>query len=168
MFEKKSYSVVLLGNSITYDFDKHLNNHYKVSGIRQFTTSQLTSILDQYVFKYDPDTCFIEGGINDIFQGIPLERTAKNYDFIVNALLHKKITPVLQSTLYVTDPYDYQTFNRDVDSLNVYLKKLAYSKGIKYLDINSLLSKDGRLSSEYTVDGVHLNGSAYKIWKSLL
>ena len=55
-----------------------------------------------------------------------------------------------------------------VDTLNTFLKKLAASRNIDYLDLNKYLSENKKLKKEYTTDGVHVNEVAYKIWYSVL
>jgi len=165
----KTYKVVMFGNSLTEggEWNKDLNRlDIKNSGTGGFTTSHFVWILDDKVIQYKPKICFIEGGINDIGVGIPLNRTFSNYQSIVDTLLKHQIEPVLQSTFYVNYPDDSITnsTNSRVDSLNIYLSSLASRKGIKYVDLNQFLSEKGRLKKELNMDGIHINGSGYKIW----
>ena len=106
------------------------------------------------------------GGINDIGIGIPLDRTFRNYQSIVDTLLRHKIDLVLQITFYVNYPNDSTTnfINSRVDSLNIYLSGLANRNGIGYVNINYLLSENSRLKKEYSRDGLHINDLGYKVW----
>ena len=40
----------------------------------------------------------------------------------------------------------------------------AHKESIEYLDINSLVSKNGFLKNELTYDGLHLNAEGYSLW----
>ncbi len=54
--------------------------------------------------------------------------------------------------------------NLVLNELNSKLGKLAAIKGIRYIDINAALKdKNGELNSEYTLEGLHMNGSGYKM-----
>ena len=95
-----------------------------------------------------------------------MKRTFRNYQSIVDTILRHKIEPVLQSTFYVNYPNDSTTnfINSRVDSLNSYLSVLANKNGIGYIDLNYLLSENGRLKKEYSRDGLHINDLGYDIW----
>jgi alpha-glucosidase len=156
----------MFGNSKTAQGEwslKMRRSDVKNSGTGSYTTSQFIMILDRAVIKYNPRICFIEGGINDIGDGIPLTRTIQNYKSIVDTLLKYDIEPVLQSTIFTCLPND-SLDNVKVDSLNIFLKNLAISKNLEYIDLNEYLSENKRLKPEYTKDGIHLEENAYKIW----
>ena len=162
----RTYKIVMLGNSFTsrghwnYDLKR---TDIKNSGVGGNTTSQYVGLLKKTVIKYQPEICFIEGGTNDIGLGIPLSRTFKNYESIVDTLLEFKIEPVIQSTFYVNQPGD-SVVNSKIDSLNLFLTELASKRNVIFLNMNSLLSENKRLKSEFSKDGVHINDKAYKIW----
>lgn len=166
----QQYTIVMFGNSITANgqWDTGLGrSDVKNSGTGGFTTSHFVWIMKDQVLKYQPKVCFLEGGINDIGVGIPLERTFKNYESLVDTLLSHHIIPVLQSTLYVNFTNNEKEnihHNQMVESLNAYLKKLAASRNIEYIELNNDLSYNHRLKKEYTTDGVHVNDAAYMIW----
>lgn len=171
---QQQYNIVMFGNSITANgkWDKGLTRQdVKNSGTGGFTTSHFVWIIKDQVLKYQPKICFLEGGINDIGVGIPLERIYKNYESLVDTLIRHKIIPVLQSTLYVNFPnneVENNHHNSMVDSLNIFEKNLSESRRIEYLDLNKFLSKNKKLKMEYTTDGVHVNDEAYRIWYSEL
>jgi len=49
------------------------------------------------------------------------------------------------------------------------LRELAKEFNYEYIDIFSLLSDlENKLDTEYTLDGLHLNGQAYLVWKAVL
>jgi lysophospholipase L1-like esterase len=56
--------------------------------------------------------------------------------------------------------------NPDVIALNNEIKRLAAENGYTYVDLAAKLTDaDGRLPSELTLDGFHLNESGYRIWR---
>lgn len=162
-------NIIMFGNSIIAgaDWNELLERtDVRNSGRSGFTTSHYVMIMEDQVIKYRPDLCFIEGGINDIGVGIPLERVKLNFQKIVDRLLDEDITPILSSVIYVN--YKEEKLNREnevmIDKINDFLQELAASKQIMYFDTNSFLSKNKRLKREFTTDGVHLTSSAYQIW----
>lgn len=171
---QQSYNIVMFGNSITANgkWDTGLGRaDVKNSGTGGFTTSHFVWIIQDQVLTYQPDICFLEGGINDIGVGIPLERIYQNYQSLIDTLLSHKIIPVLQSTLFVNFPDNEKEnnhHNQMVENLNTFLQSLAKSRKIEFMDLNQYFSENNRLKIEFTTDGVHLNEAAYKIWYAAL
>ena len=161
----RNYNIVMYGNSITAggNWNKELcRRDIKNCGTCGFTTSHFLIGLKVQVVDYKPKICFVEGGINDILVGIPLSRTFKNYESIIDTLVKYKIKPVIQSTLYILYNDGYTNFK--VDSLNCFLVDLSRRKGISYIDLNKSLSENRRLKNVFTTDGIHINENAYQIW----
>ena len=55
-----------------------------------------------------------------------------------------------------------------VKKLNADLMLMCKEKGIDYLDINSVLSKNEALIMDYSTDGTHLNEEGYNKWGDFL
>jgi alpha-glucosidase len=164
----KNYNIVMFGNSLTAQgkWNAGLNRTDVLnSGTGGFTTSHFVMILNGAVIKHNPKICFIEGGINDIGVGIPLNRTFINYQSLIDTLIAHKIEPIIQSVLY-TNTIDDSLTNSLVDSLNIFLRNITYEKRLVFLDLNNKLSKNKKLMKVFTTDGVHINESAYQIWYS--
>lgn len=166
---RKTYTVVMFGNSLTShgNWTRELNrNDVRNAGTAGYNTYNLLQAVDKHVIRHKPKICFVEGGINDLGLGVPVEDIAKNFRLIVDKLQKNNIEPVLQSTLYVHYPWKItnKTTNAQVDSLNNFLSNLAIEKNINFLDLNIRLTENGLLKKEYHVDGLHLNEKAYKIW----
>ncbi|MBK7552762.1 MAG: hypothetical protein IPI61_14410 [Syntrophaceae bacterium] len=54
-------------------------------------------------------------------------------------------------------------------NLNEDLKDFVPQKGVAYLDWNRhFLDEAGGLSAKYSIDGRHLSGSGYRLWKELI
>lgn len=159
-------TIVMFGDSITKGGDWATllgRSDVKNSGFPGFTTSHLVWLLKENVIDLNPRVCFLEGGINDIGVGIPLERTKSNYRSLIDGLKEHQIVPVVQSILYQQDNPESKV---QVDSLNSYLNAYCQSKGVYYLDINGKLSSSKGLNAQYTTDGTHINQEAYGIWAS--
>nr|WP_313770069.1 hypothetical protein [[Scytonema hofmanni] UTEX B 1581] len=76
----------------------------------------------------------------------------------------------MQSVLPVNNKvYLYWQDNNNVVKINSGLKNLAKEFNYEYIDIFSLLlDSENNLDTKYTVDGLHLNGEAYLVWKAVL
>lgn len=55
--------------------------------------------------------------------------------------------------------------NKDVIALNNYVERLAKKHNDYYIDLYSKVSKNNQLKSSFTVDGLHLKGQGYAVWK---
>lgn len=169
--QQQRYRVIMFGNSLIEnggDWNKLLNRKdVKNSGRGGFTTSHFVWLLKDQVLKYKPEICFLEGGVNDIGVGIPLERIKKNYQSMVDTLLAHHIKPVLNAVLYTNQPASPGDRKRDadkIDAVNTFLLHLSKGKNIPMIDLNPQLSSNRTLNSQYTTDGVHLTNEAYDIW----
>ncbi|MBC7914404.1 MAG: hypothetical protein H7Y07_09810 [Pyrinomonadaceae bacterium] len=165
----QQYDTVFFGDAIIEggDWASWLNSKIKKSGHPYMTTSTFVGSLNDQVIAYHPKTCYLEGGVNDALAGITLERTCSNYRSMIDTLLKHNITPVIQSTLYVNLPKD-SLINRHIDSLNLYLASISKERNLRFIDVNSKLSTNKRLRSEYTNDGMHLTKEGYDRWVALI
>lgn len=166
-----SADVVFLGNSITFGgaWNELLGRERIVNrGIGGDNTVGMLHRL-QYVYQLKPKLCFVMAGINDIYADVPVERIFYNYKQIIDTLVIHRITPVIQSTLFVNPKWKRAAEkNIEVKELNRLLMEYAVGKNIEYVDLNALLSINDTLKEEYTTDGVHLTGAAYDRWRTLL
>lgn len=164
--KEKSKTIAMLGNSLTAGGNWNLllsrNDVINVgTGHGGFTTSHYVFLLENEVIRHRPKICFIEGGINDISVGIPLQRVKGNIQSLIDTLKVNKIIPVLTMTFHTS--FDTAK-NKMVDSLNKIINELATKNGVQLIDLNKELSENGFLKKSYTTDGTHLNDSAYPIW----
>ncbi len=59
--------------------------------------------------------------------------------------------------------------NDDIIKLNKHLKELASEPGVQYIDLSSFfIDNKYQLDKQFSSDGLHLNGKAYQLWKSLV
>lgn len=182
IYKPLNTKVVMLGNSLTHGVDWNMllgRNDVAEMGIVSDVLSGYYNRLT-YVTKLKPKACFVLGGLNDLYQWIPVETIFEDYQKVVERLQRNGITVVIQSTLYAGRDWgkDWIAANNpdvnaaevnaerniQVDRLNNMLKEYALKKNIEYIDLNSLMSRGNYLRSELTYDGVHLNAAGYKIW----
>lgn len=165
---KSKVDVVMYGDSITAEgnWDSLFPGVDIVnSGMSGNTTSGLIKSLKVKVLNYEPNVCFLEGGINDILDGIATERTIRNYSTLVDSLTTHEITPILQSVILTTD----SSLNTRVDTLNNALKAIAIKKKLIFLDLNEKLAQRGFLKAEFSRDSfIHLNKTAYPVWAEII
>ena len=167
IYKLKDVKIVMLGNSITkgvswnelLGYDKIVNR-----GISRDITSKFLLRLDD-IISINPKYCFIMGGINDLYDDIPVDTVFSNYLKIINRLIDNNIIPVIQSTLYVSPQWKrHIEKNEEVAKLNSLLIKLALEKNLLFVNVNNVLSDGKILIDDYTTDGVHLNAKGYKLW----
>lgn len=172
-------NVVLLGDSITEGFDvaKHfpgrrvLNRGVGADVIGNAMPADdprgVLRRLDSSVFDCAASDVFILIGINDLNTGRTVESMVEGYRELLSRL--RKNAPLLrvyvQSVLPTRGSHDKQ--NASVIRFNEQLKNLAGEFECDYLDLHSLMrDSEGRLKAEFTADGLHINDSAYAVWKT--
>jgi lysophospholipase L1-like esterase len=167
VYKLKNVKIVMLGNSITQgvNWNELLGRDKIVNrGISRDITSKFLLRLDD-IISINPKYCFIMGGINDLYDDIPVDSVFTNYSKIVNRLIDNNIIPVIQSTLFVSPQWKrHMEKNKEVAELNSLLIKLAIERKLYFLNVNSVLSDGKNLIDDFTTDGVHLNAAGYKLW----
>lgn len=178
----KKANIIMLGNSLTDggNWSELLGRKGVVN--RGIIGDVLEGYLNrmQYVYNLRPKVCFIEGGINDIYNWKPVKKIFEQYIRVIKILKKHGITPVIQSTLYTAPKWGEEWIannnpdlkpaeinkerNREVDKLNSLLKEYARQNKIIFVNLNKLMSSHGFLRSSLTWDGAHLKASGYKIW----
>lgn len=173
---KQNYEIIMLGDSITAGGNwEQLLKGYNVAnyGIPGDTTDGMLLRLEE-IYMASPkkifimigtnDTAFINPNLNDDYTIITV---FNNYQKIVNSLRKNGIEVIIQSTLNVLSENTGRS-NAEINRLNNLLKIFCSENDIKYLDINSVLTKNGLLQEQYTSDGLHLNEKGYEQWKLLI
>ena len=167
--ENNTYKIAMLGDSIIDwgEWNELLERNDIINrGISGDSTDGILNRIDG--INSSVSKVFIMIGINDLGQGKSVAYVFNNYKKIVTMLKQKNMQPIIQSTLFV-DPVKIQDRkNSDIEELNNKLKIYAIENDLVYIDINMKLSKDKKLRSNYSYDGLHLNGDGYKAWKEVL
>ncbi|MHB8261354.1 MAG: GDSL-type esterase/lipase family protein [Bacteroidia bacterium] len=168
------YKAIFLGNSLTELFD--LNYYFKDStllncGIVGDFSEGLLKRLDAIV-KLKPEKIFIEIGINDIIEKIPLDEICSNYEQLITKI--QKESPdtriYIQSNLpVIINRPSFLSDNKDVNDLillqNKNLQIIAQKYKATYIDIYSSFVKEKNLGDLFIWDGIHLTPKGYKIWR---
>jgi len=127
-------------------------------GIGGETTTGLIKRLE--FINNKPDKILIMIGTNDI-----LSECRQSQEILAN---YQKIVDYFDSQVYVHSilPTRIGKFNHKIQQINGQLKS-QYSH--KYIDLYSyLVDKDNQLDSDYTEDGIHLNGKGYLLWHKII
>lgn len=167
IYQTRHADIVMLGNSITHgvNWNELMNRGNIVE--RGIPSDILNGYLSRmsYIYKLTPKLCCIMGGVNDIYSGIPIETVFNNYIKVIGLLKNKGITPVIQSTLFVSTKWPAaKEKSPEIAKLNKMLSEYAFKNKIDFLDLNSKMAFNGLLFEDITYDGVHLNAKGYKIW----
>lgn len=135
-----------------------------------------TKSAKDYAVDMQPKRIFIMLGSNAMGAGTNFDTVASQYSELVSALKSGcpksmicviSIPPVTKNS---SSAASAKIDNDDIDGMNVKLKNMAKTLGVKYYDLNSLLSDDdGYFMEEYAEkDGLHFLGSTYKVLLSAL
>lgn len=171
VYTPQKIKIVMLGDSITYEADwNELLSRTDVAnrGVSGDITEGFINRLSD-IYELTPEICMIMGGFNDIVRGIPVSDIFASITKIIEGLQANNITPIIQSTLFVSAKrQDWKELNERVSELNRMLKDYGKANDIVFIDVNKELSKNGALEPSYTYDGVHLLGNGYRKWKDLI
>jgi len=167
--------ILFLGDSLTDECewielfaDLRIGNR----GISGDTTDGILARLAQ-VTEYHPEKIFLLIGINDLLNEgkSPLE-ISQNYRIILSNI--QRDAPATQVFIQSVLPVNSQVYGVPLASskvleLNFDLQELAKEFSFPYIDLFTHLSdSQDQLDAQYTLDGVHLNGSAYSVWKNVI
>ncbi len=169
----RSDAIVMLGNSITQscEWSELLENPKIVNrGIAGDMTGGMMVRLEE-ITKYHPAKIFLMIGINDL-SVISKEKIIENYKSIVNQIVEKSPSTklYLQSILPVNNEVrNSGKSNDDILFLNEKIQDIASNYGLVYVNLHPLfVDSEGRLKTNLTQDGIHLDVEGYLIWKKEL
>jgi lysophospholipase L1-like esterase len=171
--------IIFLGDSLT-DWcqwsELFQNVKIKNRGIGGDRTDGILFRLDE-ILSSSPEKIFIMIGINDLADGIDSEEVYKKYKNIIQRISEKSpgtkiyiqsLLPVNVQLLAKYYPRSKIT-NENIQKLNDSLEDLSSKFQLNYIDLYALFKTDkDQLDERFTYDGLHLNGSAYLIWKSTI
>ncbi len=159
--------IVMFGDSITEWGPWNEALDYKIAnrGIAGDTTMGMLKRIDTSI-AVKPKLVCVMAGINDLAQGYGVEQVFANYEEMLGIWKESGCQVLVQSTLLVGKRL--VALNSQVNDLNQRLQALCSQEGIEYLDVNSVLEKQGMLDAKYSCDDLHLNAKAYRQWLVLL
>jgi lysophospholipase L1-like esterase len=179
-FEEKDFNtlyhsqpqIVMFGNSMMkkMNWDELLGREDVINrGVNVDITDGMVARIDE-VIALRPKIIFIEGGINDVDNGVSRDHILSNYRELVNRIKAAGIVPVINAVNQVCDFYpESKTVNASIRTLNTGLHALATETGVAIIDLNPQLAPQGELRPEFARgDGCHLTSKAYRIWKAAI
>jgi len=110
-------------------------------------------------------TVAVMAGINDLRLGEPAEQVLTRYEQLIQKLSAPDRCIIVQSTLLTRG---VEPVNESVRALNRDLAQTCDGRRCRFLDLNSVLAPEGELLPELTVDGLHLTGKGYSLWRDAL
>ena len=162
--------IIFLGNSITDGCEwseLFQNPNIKNRGIGGDDTDGILERLTE-VTESQPAKIFILIGTNDLAKGKTVEYIVENYKKIISRIISESPDTkiYIQSELPTDDAIHFTRKNSDLMLINEKLKDVAKDNKLVYIDLFSLFaSGDNKLDKKYSLDGLHLNGEAYLLWK---
>ena len=178
-----SGSIVFLGDSLTEEFilNEYFHEKYVLNrGIYGDTTTGVLGRMEESVYTLLPSKVFILIGTNDLDKTndkpeIIAERIKKIVENIrkntPNTIIYlQSVYPVNKTNNKKIKKIDIGKRNNiNILKINKALKILCDNEKIIYVDTYShLIDKNGNLSLEYTIEGLHLNPTGYKKVASIL
>jgi len=165
--------IIFLGNSITNNCEwaeLFSNPNIKNRGIGGDDTDGVLGRLTE-VTESNPAKIFIMIGVNDLANLKTTDFIVSNYKKIISRITES--TPetkiYIQSILPTDETMHVNQKNAYIIEINNQLKQIALDNGLTYIDLFSLFKLEtNQLNPEYSLDGLHLNGKGYLVWKKAI
>ena len=165
--------IIMLGNSITAECEwaELMQNSDIINrGIIADGTSDILERLDP-IITAKPRKVFLLIGVNDLMF-LTLPQIQNLYAQIVLRLVTETPTTqlYLESILPIHNDLRRNGMkNEDIDTLNKAIQLIAKKYGATFIDLNSKFKNtEGSLRTEFSLDGIHLNGEGYLLFKDIL
>lgn len=113
-----------------------------------------------------PKKLFLMIGVNDIIMGRSADNTIIAYDHLLTQLRGPKI--YVQSIFLCGPIFCDDAKRAEAAKLNAALPGLAAKHGATFIDIAPHFTQDGVMRDDLAIDGLHLNGDGYRLWRDLL
>jgi lysophospholipase L1-like esterase len=168
---------VFLGDSLTElcEWNELFSARVLNRGISSDTTVDVLSRLDA-VLALHPKAIYLMIGINDAFQRSSVADAAARYEQIlqkihetspITRIYVQSLLPVLSSGSLVESfgGNRGQELNQWIREMNRKLSGYADGKSIFFINIHDDLLEKDELARRYTVDGIHLSGAGYEVWR---
>jgi lysophospholipase L1-like esterase len=160
-------NIIFLGDSITEfcNWSELFNQENILNrGISGDTLDGLLYRVDE-IIQRKPKKVFLMIGINDLMKGKKVNKILENYTILINKI-HTNLPETIIYIQSVLPTKRKNVNNIDIKNINIGLKKIADKYSTNYIDLHSsFLSKKNDLSDSYSLDGLHLNGKGYQLWK---
>lgn len=171
---KSKNTIYFLGDSLTDGgewSELFLDSKIKNRGINGDTTEGVLNRLNQ-ITQSQPQKIFIMIGINDLLNNTETNKILENYQKIITTI--KKDSPNTKIYIESILPLNFELDktkrpinNQNISDFNNNLERLSDNSTIFYIDLYSkFIDSYQQLNKQYTLDGIHLNGSGYLLWKN--
>ena len=165
--------IIFLGNSITDNaewWELFENPHIKNRGIGGDDTDGVLERLDE-VTSSRPDKIFLMIGTNDLAYLKGVDHVLANYEKILDRI--EEASPstriYIQSVLPTDDALHILRKNSDIRLINAALQAMAGERGHTYIDLyTAFATEEEQLNPDYSIDGLHVNGAGYLLWKEVI
>jgi N-acylneuraminate cytidylyltransferase len=165
-----SESILLMGHSIIdfWDIQKILSYNVSNLGISGITTSDFYhKFIERDFLTNVPNICVLMFGINDIKYNVSKEDIRLYLQKIITYLKVKNS----KIKIYIFDILNVNGYvyieNNIINEINELLHKEIVNVD-RFIGVKELNNNYGKLSLEYTNDGLHLNNKGYKLLGNLL
>jgi N-acylneuraminate cytidylyltransferase len=162
--------ILLLGHSILDNWDIERLDTYKICnyGISGITIEgYYHKIIEKNYLNNVPDICFLMFGINDIKYGVEIENISFYLQKIIDYLKMKNSNTKIHVIDILNVNGNIYLDNEIIDGANDYIHKhITNMDG--FVSMKGFNNDYGKLSLEYTYDGVHLNNNGYNLLNKLL
>lgn len=170
MLPESKGKIIFLGDSLTEgcEWAELLENPNILN--RGISGDQTEGILKRLKLVLDlhPQQLFLMIGVNDLLFHSP-EKIVANYRQIVEQIqVESPLTQLfLQSCLPVNDEVRTITIdNKDLQTINQGIEKIATDFAVPFINLYpDFTDNRGNLNTDFTADGIHLNGKGYAVWK---
>lgn len=165
--------IFFLGNSLTEqaNWNELFHANCLNRAISGDDTERLLQRMDDIV-KRKPSKVFIMIGINDLSRNASHAEILENYRQILTKLRSgsPRTRVYVQSILPVNNIlYNHRKNNSDINTVNAGIRSLASEMDCTYIDLSDRFTDAaGNLAETYTIDGAHLNGQGYLLWRDVL
>ena len=160
-FPAEEVNILLIGDSLLAQENWNIllgRNDVKNEAFGGAITQQILWNIERGQLDNKPKLVFLNGGINDLLSGVPVQRVFENYVKIIETLEAQNIKIIPCCMVNIEDNED---INSKVAELNFLLKEYFLQQKITFIDLNLLIKNDHNF---YQADGIHLNKNAYQIW----
>ncbi len=165
--------IIMLGNSITAECEwaeLMQNNDIINRGVIADGTADILERLDP-IIEAKPRKIFLLIGVNDLMF-LTLPQIQNFYEKIVLRLVTEtpKTQLYLESILPIHNDLRRNGMkNEDIDTLNKEIKQIAEKYNATFIDLNSKFKNtEGSLRTEFSLDGIHLNGEGYLLFRDII
>jgi lysophospholipase L1-like esterase len=141
-------------------------------GVNGYTSTDLIGKELPALDPLQPEFVTVLIGVNDVVQGVPIERYAGNVVSILETLLDwlpadRIVTVAVPDYTVTPSGADYGDPRQQHDGIvatNDVMKRLSTERGIDYVDTFDLSLRAADDRSLVAVDGLHPSGKQYGLW----